>query len=114
MSWQDFLHVGLWGFMDNLVVMNPPTSQCTLGWAFKNSKPMQAQRNHMVLQVTGENTVANATVQEATMGTWLNNSDHLHFTDLGTLWTDLDILETKMNNKPSLQGYDSYLEVLPQ
>ena len=24
MRWRDFLHIGLWGLMDNLVVMKPP------------------------------------------------------------------------------------------
>ena len=38
----------------------------------------------MVLQFAGENTVAKAMLHEATMGTWLNNSDHPHFIDWDT------------------------------
>ena len=68
MSWQDFFHIGLWGFMDNLVVMQPPKPmQIGLGW--RSPKPVQAQRYHMVLQFCGDNSVAQTMVQEATKGT---------------------------------------------
>ena len=53
-----------------------------IGLGFNNPKPVQVQRYHMLLQFTGENTVAEAMLQEATMGTWLNNSDHPRFIDL--------------------------------
>jgi hypothetical protein len=35
MSWQDFLHIGLWGFQYNLVMMQPP-SQRSSGWATRS------------------------------------------------------------------------------
>ncbi len=95
MSWQSFLHIGLWGFMDNLVVMKPPKPM-QLGLCYKSHKPAQVQRYHMVLEFSGENIVAQAMVQEADKGTWLIKSDHPHFIDWGTLRTDLDLLEVSM------------------
>ena len=65
-----------------------------IGWDYQPPKPVQVQRYHMVLQFTGEHTVATAMLHETTMGTWLNNSDHPHFIDWGTLRTDLDFLGT--------------------
>ena len=67
-----------------------------LWWGYNDPKPVQAQRCHMVLQFTGENTVAQAMMQVAIMGTWLNNSDHPHVIDWGSQRTDLDLLETKL------------------
>ena len=42
-SWQDFLHIGLWGFMDNLVVTKP-SKPMQLGLGYNEPKPVQAQR----------------------------------------------------------------------
>ena len=63
-----------------------------LGLGFHEPKAVQDQRYHMVWQFIGENTVAHAMMQEAFMGTWLNNSDHTHFIDWGSLRTDLDYM----------------------
>ncbi len=54
MSWQSFLHIGLWGFMDNLVRMKPPKTKkepMQLGFGYHEPKPVQVQRYHMVLQI---------------------------------------------------------------
>ena len=47
----------------------------------------------MVLQFTGENTAAQSMMQEAIVGTWLNNSDHQFCVDWGSLRTDLGFQE---------------------
>ena len=62
-----------------------------LGLGFNNPKPSQVEKYHMVLQFIGENTVAKAMLQEATMGTCLNNSDNPHCIDSGLLRTDFGI-----------------------
>ena len=85
-----------------------------LGLGFNNPNAVQVERYHMVLQFTGENTVAKAMMQEATVGTWLNKSDHPHFFDWGTLRTDLDFLGPRMKTKLCLQSADSNMEVSSQ
>ena len=67
---------------------------------YNDPKPVKVQMYHMVMQFIGENTAAHDMMQEATMRTWLNNSDHQHFIDSGTLRTDLDFVKVKMKNKP--------------
>ena len=52
-------------------------------FGYNGPKPVQFHMYNMVLQFSGENTVAQAMVQEASKGTWLNNSDHPHFIWLG-------------------------------
>ena len=71
------------------------------GMGYNAHKPVQAQRYHIVLQFSGENSVAQTMVQEANKGTWLNNSEHPRFIDGGTLRTDLDFLEVRMTQPPA-------------
>ena len=96
MSWQDFLHIGLWSCMDNLVVKKPPKPM-KLVLGLNDPKAVKVQRYHMVLQFIGENTVAQVMMQDAIMGSWLDNSDHPHFIDWGTLRTEVDFLLTNVN-----------------
>ena len=78
--------------MDNLVVMKPPKPM-QLGFGLHDPKAVQVQRYHMVLQFTGENTVTQAMMQYAIMGTCLNNSDHPHCIGWGSQRTNLDFLD---------------------
>ena len=59
------------------------------------------------MQFCGGNSVAQTMVQEANTGTWLNNSDHPHTIDWGTLRVDLDFLEVKMKTRLA------YKEIMP-
>ena len=106
MSWQDFLRIGLWGFMDNLAVMQPPPKM-QIGFGWRSLKPAQVQRQHMVLQFCGANSVAQTMVQEANKETWLNHSEHPHTIDWGTRRVDLDFLEVKMKTRLA------YMEMTP-
>ena len=82
-----------------------------LGFVCHDPKPVQAQRYHMVLQFIGGYIAAQAMMQEAIMGTWLNNSNHPHFIDWGSLRTDLDFLEENISNNSVCAQLIVYVEV---
>ena len=60
MTVHDFLHIGLWGCMDSLVVTKPPPKPLHMGLGYKEPETVQAQSYHMVLQFTVENIMAQA------------------------------------------------------
>ena len=93
MSAQDFLHIGLWGFMDNLVVMSPP-KPLQVGLGYKEPEPVQVQRYHMVLQFIGGSIVAKQRLccKMPLWGPGSINSGHPHLIEWGALRTDLDLL----------------------
>ena len=76
--------------MDHLVVMKP-LNPLQLGFGSNAPKAAQVKRYNMALQFTGENTVAQAMMQEAILGSWLNNSYHPHCIDWGSLRTDFGL-----------------------
>ena len=79
--WQDFSTLASGASWETFVVMSPP--QANAAWVGLQGAPARAcpEVPHVFLQFNGENLVANTMLQEAAMGTWLNNSDRQHFID---------------------------------
>ena len=92
MGCQDFLHIGLWGFMGNLVVMTPNKLRSILVWAGGRPSRCKSRGATWCCSSAVTSLLPHAMVQEANKGTWLNNSDHPHTIDWGTLRVDFDSL----------------------
>jgi hypothetical protein len=54
MSNLDFIKVGLWGFIDKVIIMKPP-KQLQIGVGYQNPRPVQVSRYMACIIFDGEN-----------------------------------------------------------